>query len=180
MKSLSRYLSFALILATLASCGKDNESGKGNYSYQSGLNGYGYNTITGTNYNYNGQNLVNIINQNPCTTGTQYRTTIQFPLTGFNSYLTAGEIYAGVTSYGDVAAVIGQNNNAPLFVAYVCQRGYTSGQGQLMDLALGSYSKCAFKQLTRATMYIPGSQVPLYFRMLEGGSSQGQKFSFCY
>lgn len=184
MKSIAFYLLNLFLLMALVSCGKDNESGKSSYNYPST---YGYNPYTGSvistsPYSYNNVNAGTLIAESPCTTGygVNARTQIQFQLTGFNSYLQAGEIYAGVTSYGDIAMVIGQPNSAPLFVAYVCARGtYANGQGQLMDLALGTYSKCAYKQLTRATMVIPGAYEPLYFRMLEGGSSQGTKFSFC-
>ena len=171
-----------LLLVALASCGKDNESGKNKYPYYSGQNGYGYGAIN-SGYSYQGQSVNSIIASNPCMTGfnQQYRTTIQLPLTGFPSVLAPGEIYAGVTSFGDVAILYGQAaGQPPLFVAYVCQRnGYGSGQGQLLDIALGSYTQCLFKPLTRATMIIPGAMEPLYFRWLDGGSSSGQRFPFC-
>lgn len=182
MKSFAFYLLHALLLVALIGCGKDNESGKGNYTYQSGVNGYGYNAINSP-YNYMGQSVNEIINHNPCITGfnQQYRTTIQLPLTGFPTVIAPNEIYAGVTSLGDVALLVGQGaGQPPLFVAYVCQRnGYSTGQGQLLDIALGSYSQCLFKPLTRATMVIPGAVEPLYFRWLDGGTSQRTKFPFC-
>ena len=199
MKSLSYSLVSLALLSLLAACGQDNESGKKNsypYGNPYGTNGsypyanpYGtyqngsipYAPVGNTGYSYGNVSVNEVINRNPCTTTgqpSQNRIQSQFPLTGFPTVIPANDIYVGVTSMGDVALLVGQGTIAPpLFITYMCQRGYTTtGQGQLSDLAFGSYSRCNFKPITRATMYLPGLPTPIYFRWLDGGTSMGQPF----
>jgi hypothetical protein len=193
MKSLSYYLMSLALLSLLAACGKDNESGKKSNQYPHS-NGYNYpnyqnpyqnpyannpqypNTVNSP-YMYGNVSVNEVINRNPCMTGGG-RLQAQFPLMGFPTVIPANDIYVGVTSVGDVALIVGQGGGVPpLFVTYLCQRGYTQqGQGMLTDLAFGSYSRCNFKPITRATMTIPGSPTPLYFRWLDGGNSMRQPF----
>jgi hypothetical protein len=181
MKSLSFYLMSLALLALLAACGKNNESGKkSSYSYGNPYFGGQYGTINSP-YSYGNVSVNEVINRHPCTTNgapSQARIQAQFPLTGFPTVIPQNDIYVGVTSSGDVALLVGQGaSGPPLFVTYMCQRMYTAnGQGQLSDLAFGSYSRCNFKPITRATMYLPGSPTPLYFRWLDGGSSMRQPF----
>lgn len=177
MKSFCRYLLTLALLTMVVACGKDNKTGKSNNTYPYG-NPYGtgqYYPVNGTNTNiaYGNFRLDYVLQQTVCTTSgypNQNRMRIQFPLTGYPSVLQAGDVYVGVTTAGDVAALIGQGPAAPLFIAYMCQRGYgTSGQGQLADLAVGTATRCTAKPLVRATMVIPGFPTPLYFRQLDGG-----------
>lgn len=183
MKSLRLGLAHFLILAALVSCGKDNESGKssGQYTNPYYLNQYG--TISSP-YSYGNISVNQIINSNPCVTSgypNQARVQVQQPVS-LQNVIPTGDIYAGVTSSGDVGLLVGQGSSQALFVAYLCQRGYSYNNGtvpQIVDLAYGSYSQCAFKPITRATLILPGAPSPLYFRWLDGGSSAGQKFPFC-
>lgn len=172
MKSLGLGLLQLAMLAMLFSCGKGNESGKNN-SYSSPYFNSQYGTYTNTPYSYSNQNVGAVLQQTYCFTSgvpTQQRMQVQFPLSNFPSVVARGDMYVGVTTAGDVAVLVGQGNNAPLFVAYMCQRGYASGQaGQLSDIAIGSTTRCNFKPLVRATMVVPGLSQPLYFRYLEGG-----------
>lgn len=179
MKSFMFYL---LALALLASCGKNNESGKSNNPSCAGL-GYcssQYGTIN-SNYSYGGLSVNQVIQANPCTTAgtpTQNRIQIQIPVP-LQTIMPTGDMYVGVTSSGDVGLLVGQGSSSAIFVGYVCQRGnmYTqTAQPIISDLAFGSYSQCTFKPITRATIQIPGMYTPLYFRWLDGGSSLGQKF----
>lgn len=181
MKSLSfLFLSLAL-LSLLAACGKDNESGKkNNYAYGNPYYNGQYAAVNSP-YAYGNVSVNQVIQNHPCmTTGapSQNRLQAQFPLTGFPTVIPVNDIYVGVTSVGDVAVLVGQGGGQPpLFVTYMCQRMYTAnGQGQLSDLAFGSYSRCNLKPITRATMYLPGSPTPLYFRWLDGGNSMRQPF----
>lgn len=173
MKSVTFHLLNFTLLVFLAACGKNNESGKKNNRYTSPYFNGQYGSYTNTPYSYAGQNVGAVLQQTFCHTmgmPTQQRMQIQFPLTGYPSVIPHGDIYVGVTTAGDVAVLVGQGNNAPLFVAYMCQRGYASGgSGQLLDLATGSSTQCNFKPLVRATMHVPGMSQPLYFRYLEGG-----------
>ena len=181
MKSLSFYIMFLPMLSLLAACGKDNETGKkNNYAYGNPYYGTQHGTVNSP-YQYGNVSINEVINRHPCvTTGqpNQARIQAQFPLTGFPTVIPVNDIYVGVTSVGDVAVLVGQGGGQPpLFVTYMCQRMYTAnGQGQLSDLAFGSYSRCNLKPITRATMYLPGSPTPLYFRWLDGGSSLGRPF----
>lgn len=121
------------------------------------------------------------MNQNPCrsSTGqfTNQRLQIQIPLTQFPTVIPAGDIYVGVTSYGDVAVLAGQaTGQPPLFVGYMCPRSFApNGQGQLLGVKIGSYSRCSFKPITAATVMFPGGATA-EFRWMDGGSSQGTRF----
>lgn len=183
MKSLGFYLLSLALMATLASCGKNNESGKKN-SYGNPYYSNQYGTINSP-YAFNGTSVNQVIQANPCTTTgqpTQARVQVQLPVSIAPNIIPTNQIYVGVTSSGDVAVLAGNGTSQPTFVAYVCQRGIMynqMSQPSLVDLAYGSYSTCALNPITRATLMLPGSYVPLYFRWLQGGSSLGQKFPFC-
>jgi hypothetical protein len=181
-------------MKSLSLCGKNNESGKSSWN----LPGIG--TIQGLNaLNIpQGSYLAQVLAENPCINGyngTQWagqqysnqRMPIQIPLTGFSTMVAAGDVFYGVTSYGDVAAVIGQAvGQPPLFVGYLCPRSFTqSGTGQLVGVDIGAKApKCPLKPLTRATVIFPGG-ASAEFRMLDGGTSKGvitgayMPFSFC-
>lgn len=199
MKSLGLGILHLALLTMLFACGKDNESGKKSKSWGFG-NPYstGYSPITNINspYSYGGMSVNQVMQQNPCKSGfggmpmpgypqqgySGQRFPIRVPLTNFPTVIPPNDIYVGVTSYGDVGVLVGQAlNQPPLFVGYMCPRSFSpSGQGQLLGVKIGSYSNCLFKPMTAATVVFPGP-VPstAEFRWMDGGSSMGQKFSFC-
>ncbi len=201
MKSLVKTITLTAVLALVASCGKENESGKSNnpYSnpYYSGVTLPQIGTINSP-YSYGGIRLNQVQLENPCVTGypgypgmgvgnyVGQRVAVQQVLTGYPTVIPSGDVYVGVTSYGDVAALVGQGvNQPPLFVAYLCPRSFApNGQGQITSITTGSYSQCLFKPMTSATMLFPGGGVA-NFRWLDGGSSVGvmqgtfRKFTFC-
>jgi hypothetical protein len=188
MKFFGKLFFYITLLALLSACGKSNTSGQ---SGQYGINGYGVpngyfgggigsvaNITSG--YSYGGYSLDAVQSQNPCVgsygTGAQ-RLMVQVPLAGFPTVISPNDIYVGVTSFGDVGAIIG-TGTTPMFVAYICPRSQASGQGSLYGISLGAYSNCAFKPLTAATMSFPDGTTAA-FRMLDYGSSAGAKFTFC-
>lgn len=195
MKSLGLGILHLALLTMLVACGKDNESGKPSSRSWGFGNPYttGYRNINSP-YSYGGMSVNQVMQQNPCVggfggmpgyPGSQYqgqRIPIQIPLTNFPTVIPPNDIYVGVTSFGDVAVLVGQAlNQPPLFVGYMCPRSFSpSGQGQLMGIKIGSYSNCLFKPMTAATVVFPGP-VPATaeFRWMDGGSSMRQKFSFC-
>lgn len=195
MKSLSLGLLHLALLTMLFACGKDNESGKKTSWGYGNPYGSGYNPLSNINspYSYGGMSVNQVMQQNPCRSGfggmtgyptqsyTGQRIPIQVPLTSFPTVIPPNDIYVGVTSYGDVAVLVGQAlNQPPMFVGYMCPRSFSpSGQGQLMGIKVGSYSNCLFKPITAATVVFPGGMATAEFRWLDGGSSMGQKFSFC-
>lgn len=196
MKSLVNVAIFTCMLALAASCGNDNKSGRRNNDP------YGYGAYGAYSaYTANGVQLGQVIAENPCigsgagpyvqgsnpyynnnawntnfVASASQRVEVSFPLTNF-TVIPNGDIYVGVTSYGDVAAVIG-NGSTPMFVAYICPRSAASGQGSLRGISLGAYTNCAVKPLTAATMLFPDG-TSADFRMADFGSSQRTKFSFC-
>lgn len=180
MKSLGLGLIHLALLTMLVACGKENESGK--KSSWDFANPYGtpYSTNLTSPYSYGGLSVTDVINQNPCrSTGgyTNQRVTIQIPLTQFPTVIPAGDVYVGVTSYGDVAVMAGQaTGQPPLFVGYMCPRSFAAnGQGQLLGIKIGSYSRCSFKPMTAATVMFPGGATA-EFRWMDGGTSQGVPF----
>src|SRR5690606_28235898 len=147
-----------LALSMLVACGKDNKSGKSEWSYSDPYYG---------NYNsgmqvptYNNRSLHDVINNVGCFPGASYpnsstgRHIIQEPLVGFPSIVGARDVYVGITSYGDVAAIVGNGSGAPTFIAYLCPRNFTNYQGStISNVRLGSYtSRCHFKPLISATL----------------------------
>lgn len=185
------------LLLTLFACGKNNESGKKSSSWNYNnpySNQYGYAPVANINspYNYSGMSVNQVMQQNPCRSGwggmsgygnqsyAGQRIPIQIPLTQFPTVIPQNDLYVGVTSFGDVAVVVGQGaNQPPLFVGYMCPRSFApSGQGQLLGVKIGSYSNCLFKPITASTIVFPGGGTA-EFRWMDGGSSAQQKFSFC-
>ena len=191
---LLKHLGFTLLMGSLlVACGKDNKSGQSGGLTQWGINGLGVGQYgqVGTVSN---QVVAAALAENVCLGGTnniygtgQFATgrfAVQFPVN--MTPFTAGDFYMGVTSYGDVAIVVGQGATAqPLFIAYVCPRdGIAGGQGQLLaNPTLLSYSpSCGVTvKPMNATMVLPTAfgQSGLAFRWADGGTSRGTKFSFC-
>lgn len=183
-----------LSLTILAGCGKDNKSG------QSGIYEYGnpytssVPTVLNSPYSSGGVLVNTVIAENPCVNqwggysmggyaGNPYggqRVMVQQPLPGFPTVIAPGDVYVGVTSVGDVGVIAGTGaGQPPVFVGYMCPRPFSqSGTGQISNIGIGAYTQCLVKPLWKATMYIPGD-APANFRMLDYGSSQGRKFSFC-
>jgi len=192
MKSMIMTLLQVSLVFSLFSCGKKNESGKSNQWSLANPYGLGLTNINSP-YSYGGVPLNQVMQQNPCRGGfngypgytnqsySGQRVAIQVPLVNFPSNVAPGDIFVGVTSYGDVAAVVGQAvGQPPLFVGYLCPRSFApNGQAGLdRDIRIGAYSRCLFKPMTKATVYFPGGSTA-EFRWLDGGSSAGQRFSFC-
>lgn len=175
MKSFGLHLLTLALLVMLVSCGKDNESGKSSYS-----NPY-YNNVYGninSPYSYNGASLNQVMAQNPCVYGGG-RVQVQIPLTSIPSTMQQNEIAVAVSYYGHVAALVGRGTTqAPILVAYLCQTNgsYVNGTPQVLDLALGGSSRCAFRDLTRLTITVPGSPAPIYLGTMLGGTSQNRAF----
>lgn len=190
MKSLGLGILHLALLSLLFACGKENESGKSNNQW--GIDAYGNPVGVTSPYAYQGMDVNQVIQQNPCISGyggyngynnTAYagqRIPITIPLTNFPTVISPGDIYVGVTSYGDVAVVAGQGaNQPPLFVGYMCPRSFApNGQGQLLGVKIGAYSQCLFKPITAATVVFPGGGQAL-FRWADAGTSTNQPFSFC-
>jgi hypothetical protein len=197
MKLLSSTLILSSLLA-LFGCGKNNESGRAGGVYSSrycvtpGPNGqclqyqnYSINNFNSP-YSFGGVSLNQVQQENPCIlSGAGYygqsvfnrqvvTTRVSMPY-----IVTRGEMYVGVTSFGDVAAVIGDGSNNPTFVAYLCPRP-VSGQGTLFpQILLGNATDCAVKYITAANMAFPDGTQANFRALSPGGSSLRQKFSFC-
>lgn len=177
-----------LSLVLLASCGKDNESGKsGSYSNPYYNNQYG--TINSP-YSYGGIGVNQVINENPCLTNghpNQMRVQVQQPVTLPNmNMMQPNDIYVGVTSSGDVGVLVGQGGSNAMFVGYLCNRGVMFHQGTqplITGVNYGSSTRCALKVITATTLILPTGYTPvqLNFRWLDGGRSHPfkQPFSFC-
>jgi hypothetical protein len=170
MKSLGLCLLSIALLAFLTGCGKNNESGKkSRYNVPIG------NPLYGPHQNLALGNvpLEAVLQETLCLTTnmpTRNRHRVDIPLPGYPSAIPNGDVYVGVTTAGDVAALMGTPQH-PVFVAFLCERPLfaQAGQGQLYDIATGTQSRCKFKPLARATIGVPGLPEPLFFRMLDGG-----------
>lgn len=178
MKSVSTVMILTM-LALMASCGQDNKSGKssrnGAYGFnQLGTNGY-YNGTT--SIGYNGLSLQRVIQENPCVTGFNQRMTYVTSAM-VNSVISNGDIWVGVTSFGDVAAV-GGTQQGPVAQVFLCSRNMSmpGGQSPLQAITLLPYTGCGFKQMN-AKLQLPDGTVA-NFRAMDFGNSLGQKFSYC-
>jgi hypothetical protein len=198
MKAIPKLLIFTAILAAIAGCGKGNESGKSSGSRSClayGSNGQcsAYMSNINSNYAMNGVSLNQVQQENPCILsggyngqGNMQRQVIQTRVqvqTNPNvppTIVPRGDMYVGVTSMGDVAAVIGDGTMNPTFVAYLCPRP-VSGQGNLYpQILVGAATVCAFKYITAANMVFPDGTQANFRALSPGGSSNNrQKFSFC-
>jgi hypothetical protein len=192
MKSFGKLIMPILFLGLLASCGKDNESGKNNpYAFNNPLlNGVSPLGPVTSPYSYGGASVNQVLSENPCISGFGnypgngsyggQRIPIQVPLVNFPTVIAPNDIYVGVTSYGDVGLLRGTAaGQPPMFEAYLCPRSFSpTGQGQLMGIKIGAYSNCLFKPITAATVMLPGGATA-DFRMLDYGSSARRPFTFC-
>ncbi len=177
MKSVSTIM-ILFLLAVMASCGKDNKTGKRSGYY--GFNQLGtYGQYNGTRIGYNGMSLQQVINENPCIGGApaNYRSTYSTAAI-VNSVISNGDIWVGVTSFGDVAAV-GGTPQGPIAQIFLCPRNMMSqgGQSPLQNITLLPYTGCGFKQMN-ARLQLPDGTVA-NFRAMDYGTSTGAKFSYC-
>lgn len=167
------------LLAVMASCGKDNKSGKNRNDGLFGFNQLGTSSqFGGSSISYNGLSLAQVINENPCVGGfnnnARFRITTQAAV---NTVISNGDVWVGVTSFGDVAA-IGGTPQGPIFEAYLCPRqAMPSPQSIPAGVQLLPYTSCGFKQMN-ATIQ-GGDGVPIRFRAMDFGSSTGGRFSYC-
>jgi hypothetical protein len=194
MKSVGLSLLYSALIVLAIGCGKDNRSGRANTGIYTGQ--FGTLGTFGSPYSFtNGQVTIpvdQVIAENPCISqfggfvgapagayGGQ-RIPIQIPLLNFPTVIPPGDIYVGVTSYGDVGVLAGTAvGQPPMFVGYLCPRAFApNGQGQLMGVKPATYSNCLFKPIQAATVVFPGG-ASADFRMLDFGSSMRQRFSFC-
>ncbi len=170
------------LLAILVGCGKDNKSGKSNGIHPWSVGGMNPYTAGMQTPGYGNYSVSQVIAENPCG-GSPYgaqmqRMQIQIPLQNFPTMIPANDIYVGVTSYGDVGAIVGTGGQ-PTFVGYICPRSPATGQGQLTGIRLAPYTQCTgFKGLASATMYFPDG-TNASFRLMDYGTSMGTRFSFC-
>lgn len=197
MKALPTILIFSALLVAVTGCGKKNESGKStNRSCVSyGTNGQcsAYMSNVNSNYSMNGISLNQVQQENPCILSNGYygqsnnlqrqvmqtRVQVQTNPNVPPTIVPRGDMYVGVTSMGDVAAVIGDGTANPLFVGYLCPRP-VSGQGTLYpQILVGAATVCAFKYITAANIIFPDGTQANFRALSPGGSSNRQKFTFC-
>lgn len=189
MKSL---LITTALLALLAACGKDNKSGTNNSAINPVTTGCYtgvsncYSTNSYSNYQYGALSVNMILGEARCMDSSQTNQRIKLTQTlSVQTVIPTGDIYAGVTSYGDVAVVVGNGTNQPILEAFICNRSYTqvSQMIQQSSLSIGAYTGCQFKPISALTMRVNNSDT-LNFRMLDFGhavypSGQLTKFAFC-
>ncbi len=183
MKVFSQITLAAMMLMFISACG-GNKSGKNNDNgdciYTLGgcgsaySDGYSYSNLNSP-YSYNGISVNTVLGENQCQTGPQrmqYSAQVTLPY-----IVQRGDLYVGVTSFGDVAVVAGNGSQTANFVAYLCQRGGTPVQAPA-TVNLGVATRCQFKTLYAANLQFSSGEVAL-FRFLDGGSSRGAPFSIC-
>ena len=181
MKSLSKLFLAIVMLVLVAACGKDNKSGQKNNSWDS--NGYcsnSYNCSTSQlnmDYNYRGASIESVVHQSPCLTGSSQRMQWQSQVR-MGYVVQRGDVYVGVTSYGDVGMLIGNGTAQATFRAYICARS-----GQPMQIApnplINVATMCRFKPIVALTVGFSSGEFAA-FRMLDGGRGfSGQPYSMC-
>lgn len=165
-----KHLIFPLLALTLiVACGKDNKSGqKDSWTYSDPYLGPGTAPA----------NLQALFSAVPCSLNpSASRTRMDIPLQGFQTIIPTGDIYVGMTSYGDIAVIQGNGTRVPQFSAYLCHRDFTTPQGSVLsNVRIGSYSNCIYKPITSATLVFPGSVASAEFRMLDFGIPQNGTF----
>lgn len=179
MKGFPTLIILSALLA-LASCGKENESGRNNNGACLSYVGTQCNAYAalpgGINYGLSSNaNLSSIVQQIPCTYGMMNRAT-QVVNVVTNTIMTAGHSYIGITSYGDIAIVVGNGSTNSQATLYIC-----GGNIQVPNIAypaLGEYAtpRCPIKTITNMDL---GSRI---FRDPRGGLMTGQgqvPLSFC-
>jgi hypothetical protein len=190
MKSFSHWLFYPAILTMLIACGKDNESGKNGAAAP--FNPV-YQPVTSPYVNSSGSSVNLVIAQNPCTNGFtgmpgmtqpysnqrfQFQVDVNPQTFDPPTHIGLGDFFVGVTSFGDVAVIVGRGLGQPAnFIGYLCPRPSPDGQGTVERyIKIGEATpKCSFKPIVAATVHFPAGE-PARFRMLEGGNSLRQPF----
>ena len=199
MKAFPTIIIFTALLVAVTGCGKKNESGKSGSNYCAAYGAGGQCSAYVSNYNsayppVNGVSLNQVQLENPCilSGGNYYgqttmpRQAVQVQLqsafvevNGQPTIVPNGDMYVGVTSFGDVAAVIGNGSPNPIFVAYLCPRP-ASGQAILpRTVLLKGQTSCAVKSIQDADIIFPDNTQANFRPLSPGGSSARQRFSFC-
>ena len=199
MKAFPTIIIFTALLAAVTGCGKKNESGRSGSNYCAAYGAGGQCSAYVSNYNsayppVNGVSLNQVQQENPCilSGGNYYGQTtmprqavqvqLQSAFVEVNAQPTIvpnGDMYVGVTSFGDVAAVIGNGSPNPIFVAYLCPRP-ASGQAILpRTVLLKGQTSCAVKSIQDADIIFPDNTQANFRPLSPGGSSARQRFSFC-
>lgn len=172
-----------LILATalvLASCGKNNESGRnsGICTQYVGGNCSAYSSF---NPGMSGEiNLSQVVNQIPCIYGNMGRSQVTVQVQTA-SRTTPGQQYLGTTALGDIAIIIGNGSMTTQATLFLCggqMGGYNPGMGMGGYAKLGEYTtmSCPIKTITEFTY---GNS---FFRTPAGGIGLPpavQPYSFC-
>lgn len=173
-----------LALTLLASCGNDNKSGKSSWSYTDPYLG----GISGVP-SYGSYSVQTVLDTVPCLSSNfglgTVRQQMQQQLTGFSSTIPSGDMYVGITSYGDVGVLLGQGNNAPVFIAYLCPRNFTNYSGStISNIKIATQTNCRFKPLVSAMVAFPATitysssvMASADFRMLDYGYYNGSSFT---
>ncbi len=168
-----------LILFALVGCGKDNKSGKNNNGAY-GLNALGtVGQYGGTSIGYNGFSVQQIVSENRCANGAPDQARVRSTVPAMVSTPPVlGDVYVGVTSFGDVAVLVGTQQGWA-FESYLCPRGMMSQPQQYppQGVTLLAYSGCRLKQMN-ASLPLPDGSVA-NFRSMQYGSSMGAPFSYC-
>lgn len=177
MKPVSTIM-ILILFALVTACGKDNKSGKKNNGFY-GFNQLGSNgQYVGTRIAYNGFSVQQVVLENPCANGApqQYRQRVTLPAQ-VRSVISNGDIWVGVTSFGDVA-VVGGTTQGPILEAYICPRSQiATGAAQAGLVTLLPYTSCRIKQMNVSVGLSDGSVAN--FRAMDFPGSTGQVFSYC-
>jgi hypothetical protein len=142
-KILRSLLTVALLSTLFVSCGNDNTTGQSSRnSLSGGLGGFGAYGSMNSGY------LSTIANENRCAQGGQ-RSITQVQV---NQPTTAGGLFVGVTSFGDIAIIQNQ-----VMVLHICPRAGLSGQGRLLQAPIVNNSlSCPIDEISSAQMELTG------------------------
>lgn len=122
--------------------------------------------------------LVKVLNETKCFNGKEVREYVETELIDEEVDIQPSSIYVGVTSYGDVGAVIKGSDGKTIIVGSVCKRSTSVQDATITTLTLGTQSNCVVKPISEIVVEFTDGTLAT-FRPLDQGNTENEKYSFC-
>ena len=122
--------------------------------------------------------LSKVVKETPCFNGNQVRENVQTELTEEELAVVPNAIYIGVTSYGDVGAIVKGDSGPAIIIGSMCKRSESVKDAVITSIVLGTTSNCVVRPIDNVQVeFKDGSRAT--FRALDHGNTDNDPYTFC-